>query len=262
VTVIGYTCRDIRGMAGHGEEKVAAVVKKRGPALKYTFAYADDVGAADAWLRGQDYFQNFVVDKAGRIAYIGNPMFLGVALPKVLAGASPASVGDEMKKVRADYQPLWDTLKRDPTAGLRMLEEFEARYPALADSLPVASAKLDALLACGEHDKAKEYAEAVLAKAAERRNLNVLQLVYLTLCDRKESEGLRDLALRSAEAMVRIDGGMDPYSLLKLADAHFKSGNKSKAEEYAEKALDAVAGEPADDRRDVEKEARRLGARR
>jgi thiol-disulfide isomerase/thioredoxin len=261
VTVIGFTCRDIRGVAGHGEEKVAAVVKKRGPAFKYTFAYNDDVGAADAWIKGQDYFQTFVVDKSGRIAYIGAPMFLDVALPKVLAGAAPASVGDEMKKIRADYQPLWDTLKRDPTAGLRMLEEFEARYPALTDSLPVVSAKLDALLARGDRG-AKEYAEAVVAKAVQRRNLNVLQLVYLTLCDKKESEGLRDLALRSAEAMVRIDGGTDPYTLLKLAEAHFKAGNKPKAEEYANKACDAVAAEPPDDRRDVEKEARRFGARR
>src|SRR5262249_17810083 len=90
VTVVSFTSRDIRGVPGNTEEQVAAFVKKRGPTLKYTFAYADDGTTADAWLKaaGRQHLTTFVVDKAGRIAYMGGPMFLGMVLPKVLAGAS------------------------------------------------------------------------------------------------------------------------------------------------------------------------------
>src|SRR5262245_27437465 len=51
VTVIGFTSRDLLGNPDHTEEMVAAFVKKRGPGLKYTFAYADDPASADAWLK-------------------------------------------------------------------------------------------------------------------------------------------------------------------------------------------------------------------
>src|SRR6202011_5050434 len=90
VTVISFTSRDIRGVSGNTEEKVAAFVKKRGTTLKHTFAYADNGTTADAWLKaaGRQHFTTFVVDKAGRIAYVGGPMFVGMVLPKVLAGGA------------------------------------------------------------------------------------------------------------------------------------------------------------------------------
>src|SRR5262249_38223458 len=51
VTCIGFTARDLLGVPGNTEEKVAAFVKKRGPRLPYTFAYADDSTTSDAWLK-------------------------------------------------------------------------------------------------------------------------------------------------------------------------------------------------------------------
>jgi thiol-disulfide isomerase/thioredoxin len=166
VTVIGFTSRDIRGVPDNTEEKVAAFVKKRGPTLRYTFAYAEDGTIADAWMKGQEHFCTFVVDKAGRIAYRGGPMFLGMVLPKVLAGGATAkAVGDEMAKLDAEYRTVCATLDREPEVGLRSLKGFEARYPLLADFLPVVSAKLYLLLRHGNPGEGKEYAETLVAKA-------------------------------------------------------------------------------------------------
>src|SRR5579883_2830987 len=104
VTVIGFTSRGIRGVDNNSEADVTAFVKKRGAVLKlgYTLAYADDGTTADAWLKaaGQDGFCTFVVDKAGRVAFMGSPMFLDLVLPKVLTGASPKDVSDQAEKAR------------------------------------------------------------------------------------------------------------------------------------------------------------------
>jgi thiol-disulfide isomerase/thioredoxin len=65
VTVIAFTARD----PDNPEEKVAAFVKKRGPKLPFTFAYADDRTTYDAWMKaaGRDGIPcSFVVDKSGR----------------------------------------------------------------------------------------------------------------------------------------------------------------------------------------------------
>jgi thiol-disulfide isomerase/thioredoxin len=271
VTVIGFTSRDIR-KSSNSEEKVAAFVKKRGPGLRYSFAYCDDDTTFDAWMKAAGHHNLpgiFVVDRTGRIAYIDGPMFLEMALLKVLAGDSSAKViGDEMAKVIADYRTLCAPLERDQTAYLqnepetflRALKEFEARYPPLADCLPVAGLKLMLLLRQANLDAAKDYAETLLAKSIQKRNAFLLEFLNVLLRERKENKELTALAVRAADALVRIDGGKDAYSLLRLANTYRLSGDSAKAKEYARKAVDASAGESLADRQEIEKEANRLGA--
>jgi thiol-disulfide isomerase/thioredoxin len=119
VTIIGFTSRDIQ-KSSNSDEKVAAFVKKRGPRLGYPFAYAADDRTVDAWMKAADQHwlpSIFVVDGTGRIAYIGSPIFLEMALLKVLAGdASAKVIGDEMAKVVADYKTLCAPLERDRKA--------------------------------------------------------------------------------------------------------------------------------------------------
>jgi thiol-disulfide isomerase/thioredoxin len=270
VTVIGFTSRDIRGNPGNTEEDVAAFLKKRGAALRFNFtmAYAGDNTTADAWLKaaGQGGWCTFVVDKAGRIAYAGSSMFLDVALPKVLAGASPKAVGDEMAKVVAEYETTFDALVRDFQAGrdlkpgLGALKEFEAKYPPLTDMLPIVQAKLSLLPKYGKPGEAKEYAEATVAKGIEREDVQLLTLAYSILRNEKQNKESLALAVKAAEACVRIDGGKDPEHLIHLADAYHVHGHTAKAKEYARRTVEAAAGESAAFREAIEKEAERLGA--
>jgi thiol-disulfide isomerase/thioredoxin len=267
VTVIGFTSRDIRGGPGNTEDAVAAFVRRRGPTLKYTLAYADDATTTDAWLKaaGREGFCTFVVDKAGRITYMGSDLFLGMALPKVLAGgASAKAIGEEMARLDADYRAACALFERDanPDAFLRALKEFEVKYPPLADSMPACGIKLGLLIKRGSVGEAKEYAETLLAKAIRQHNAVILDMAYSLLRDQKESIELLALAVRAAEALVRIDGGKNALSLLRLADAWLVSGDKAKAKVYARKAIDAAVGESAAFRQDIEKEAQRFGAER
>jgi thiol-disulfide isomerase/thioredoxin len=264
VEVIGFTSRDILGKTGNTEEKVAAFVKRRGPTLKYTFAYADDSTTTDAWLKaaGQEGFCTFVVDQKGRIAYMGSPLYLDLALPKVLAGASAKALGDEMAKVDADYRAACAPLERDanPDAFLRALAAFEAKYPPLAGSTPACGLKLGLLLKRSDAGEAKEYAKTLVAKATEQNNAILLEFAYGSLHDQTGSKDLLALAVQAAESLARIDGGTNAWSFLRLADAHFVCGDRAKAQEYARKAVEAAAGEPPAVREEIGKEARRLGA--
>jgi hypothetical protein len=271
VTVIAFTCRDIRGVPDNTEKEVAAFVRKRAKALRLNFAlaYADDGTTADAWLKaaGQEHFSTFVVDKAGRIAHIGSHWFLDVGLPKLLAdGASAKAVGDEMAKVSAEYQSVMETLIRDFKAGrdmkpgLNALKQFEAQYPPLTNLLPVVQAKLSLLPKYGDPGEAKVYAEAIVSKGIQREDVRLLTLAYSILRNEKESKESLALAVKAAEACVRIDSGKDPQSLLHLADAYFVSGDTAKAKKYGRQAIEAAAEELPTVQQDIEKEARRLGA--
>jgi thiol-disulfide isomerase/thioredoxin len=265
VTVISFTARDIREKPDNTEQMAAAFVKRRGATLKHTFAYADDDATTGAWLKaaGQEGFCTFVVDKTGRIAYMGSPMFLDMVLPKVLdRGADARAIGDEMATVAADYAAACAHIDRDnnPDAFLRALARFEAKYPSLALSLPACGIKLGVLFKSGNAGEAKVYAKTLVAKAVEHNNMILLEFAYGQLHGRTEGKDLLALAVKAAEEIVRIDGGTNAWSLLRLAEAHGVSGDAAKAKNYARKAIDAAAGESAPVRQAVEIEARKLGA--
>ena len=266
IKIIGFTSRDIRGLPNNAEEEVAAFVKKRGATLTCAFAYADDNLTAEAWLKaaGQTGFCTFVVDRAGRIAYMGSPIFLDLALSKVVAGgASAKEIGDEMGKVLAEYETAFNALVRDFDAGrnlpdLDALKAFEAKYPLLSDLLPVVQAKLSLFPKYENPGEAKEYAERIVTKGIKQRDVRLLGLAYSILRNEKDSKESLALAVKAAEACVRFEGEKDAQSLLNLADAYFVNGEKSKAKEYARRSIDAPATESKSFQQYVEKEAQRI----
>jgi thiol-disulfide isomerase/thioredoxin len=264
VTVIGFTSRDILGKPEHTEKMVAAFVKDRGPKLKYTFAWADDQDTNRAWMgaAGREGIPcTFVVDKTGRIAYIGHPLYLPLVVPKVVTGTEGArAISDEMAKVEAEYASLSGDLARDPKAGLQALKAFEAKYPPLTDFVPSVRAKLSYLPKYGAAGEAKEYSEALVAQAVKRNDRLNLSMVsaILRLGDGKEDKELLALAVKAAEAEVGLTAGVNAQALINLASTYAAAGDVSKAKEYARKAVEAAAGEPAALKEFIEREARQL----
>jgi hypothetical protein len=125
--------------------------------------------------------------------------------------------------------------------------------------MPACGLKLGLLLKRGNVGAGQEYAKTLLAKAIEQDNVILLEFTHGLLHDKTESKDLLALALRAAEAIVRIDGGANAWSLVRLADAHLVNGDTAKAKEYARKAIDAAAGESAEVHEQIEKDARKLG---
>ena len=111
------------------EEKVAEFVKKRGPKLGYTFAYGAGRDIYSAWMTaaGQGGIPcSFVVDKAGKLAYIGHPMYLDFVLPKVIAGQwteeDAKTIKDVEKEITAVFRANGD---KDPEVGLKAMAESD-----------------------------------------------------------------------------------------------------------------------------------------
>jgi thiol-disulfide isomerase/thioredoxin len=260
VTCIGFTALG----PDNTREKVVTFVKKRGPKLPYTFAYAEDGTTYDAWMgaAGRKGLPcAFVVDRTGRIAYIGHPLYLGVALPRVIAGnRKPQEVSDEVGKIEQEFAAVSAAMWPDNKAGLQRLKEFEARYPPLANNPAILRAKLSLLPRVGEVAEAKKVAEAAVARAIRQDNPLALGQVAALLRNGpgKESQELLAVAVRAAEAAVRLTGGQDARALLDLAETYFAAGDRPRAREYARKALAAATGEQAALRPYVEQAARKL----
>ncbi|HET6575157.1 MAG TPA: TlpA disulfide reductase family protein [Fimbriiglobus sp.] len=247
VTFIGFTKQDRSNTA----EKVAAFVAKRGPKLGYTFAYADDAETYDAYMKAAKQGGipcSYVVDKEGKVAFIGHPMFLALVIPKVVEGkwgkddlAGLAMAEKDVDAVFAAF-PGRDVKDEREAAerGLKALNEFDAKYPALGDIPYFVGPRLGMLITAKKFDEAKTAAEKAIATAVGQDDTSMLQSLSGALAADKDRKDLLKLSVEAAESAVKLAGGKDPISLYYAAQANHAAGDKAKAKEYGQKAIAAA----------------------
>jgi thiol-disulfide isomerase/thioredoxin len=242
VTFIGFSAKD----PGNTQEKVTQFVEKRGPKLKYSFAYADDRDTYDSYMKaaGQNGIPcSYVVDQQGKIAFIGHPMFLDVVLPRVVEGKwtpdDVKSVTGIEKEIDAIFQAFGQP---DTDAALKTLAEFEKKHPRLAGIPYFNGPRINLMLRAKKVDEAKATAEKILAKALKQEDPLALQTVSSVMRSpaARPHKELLTLSLQAAEAGLKVAGDKDFRALYNMADTHFVMGNRAKAKEFGQKAIAAA----------------------
>ncbi len=244
VTFIGFSSK-----ANDKLDKAEPFVKKRGPKLGYRFAWEDGSETNAAWMTasGQRGIPcSFVVDKAGKIAFMGHPMYLDVVLPKVVAGTWKAEeAGEEIKKIEAEVNGVFKAINgADKEAALKAITDFDKKNPGLAKIPYFTGPKLSLLIGAGKFADARKMAEGVIASASKRADGMALRTVSASL---RTKEAIADkdtaaLALKAAEAMLKMEGEKDAMALYNLAETHFALGDKDKAIEFGKKAVENAEG--------------------
>ena len=246
LTIIGYTAKD----PNNTQEKVTEFVKKRGPKLGYTFAYGDDRTTYDAWMTAAK--QNgipcsFVVDKEGKIVYIGHPLFLDELLPRIVAGTWKTTDVAEVEAMEKDLNNVFKALA--PSAPIeeaqKTLAEFEKQRPGLARIPYLVAPKIDLLLRAKKFEEAKKMVEVTRTKAAKQEDSMMLRQLSNVLRSpaAKEEKDLLSLGVAISEEFLKISGEKDLGALYNMAEAYFFAGDKAKAKEFGQKALDIAAKE-------------------
>jgi thiol-disulfide isomerase/thioredoxin len=240
VTFIGYTAKDPNNSA----EKVAEFVQKRGPKLGYTFAYDDDRETYGDYMTasGQNGIPaSFVVDKEGKIAYIGHPMYLGLVIPKVAEGKWTKDDLATLEKADKDVDAVFASFRKpDAEEALKSLADFEKQYPALHDIPYFVGPKLGLMLKAKKYDEVKAEAQKLIARGVKQDDPSLLQSVSRSLRADKDQKELLKLSVEAAESGVKVAGDKDPIALLNAAQAHLAVGDKAKAKEYGQKAIAAA----------------------
>ena len=252
VTFIGLSTKD----PNNTFEKVAAFVKKRGPKLGYTFAYAEDKTSDAAWMKaaGRNGIPcTFVVGKDGKIAYIGHPMYLDVVLPKVVAGTWSQADADGMETIEAALSAMSRKLSgADAAAGLKALADFEAEYPKLAGIVYFDAPKLRAMLKLEKYDEVKTTTAKLIGKAVTRNDSSVLRSMSVLMRSpaAKGQKPLLELSLQAADELLKLNGEADFVALMNASEAHAAAGNEAKATAFAKKAI-PIAEKELKDEKDV-----------
>ncbi|OWK43001.1 TlpA disulfide reductase family protein [Fimbriiglobus ruber] len=223
---------------------VSGFVRQQGPKLGLAFAVCNTEDTYRAYMRaaGQNSLPtSFVIDKAGKVAYIGHPMNLDSVLPKVLAGTwRGREDADALMKETEELEVILSTADEKPADALKALTGFETAHPDRAKQSSYQWNKLILLVQAKKFDDAKALTETLIPKMIEKKQAGALNDVRLLWSDDKLNPGRKniDLAVRAAEASRTIAGEKDPSAMFAVADASFKAGNKAKAVELTEQAIE------------------------
>ena len=194
----------------------------------------------------------FIIEKSGKIAWIGHPMNMEEPLGQILAGkwdvaAAAKARADEkaMDKILEELgQKLQETMQAgDTKAALAAIDDAVRTSPKLEEK--VGPTKVKILLDAKSYDDAYAYA-GQLADKVLWNNADMLNYVAWMLVDPEAKLDKRDpkLALRIALRASSLKSDKDAAVLDTLATAYVLAGDNAKAIETQAKAVELVKGTP------------------
>jgi hypothetical protein len=192
--------------------------------MGYTVAWDDGTKTQKAWLEaaGQDGIPCcFVVDKTGKVAWIGHPQWLDLLLSDVLAGnADPQALAARITAVEKRMQRVFVAAQVAPAKAIEEAAALGKEYPFLVDRLDEGMFGL--ILGAEDPTSAWGLGEKLIAKALARKDAEALNTIAWAIVDptaaRKERK--LELAATAATNAVELTRRKDPHILDTLARVH------------------------------------------
>ncbi len=189
----------------------------------------------------------FIINKDGKIAWIGHPMEMEKPLEEITAGKwDLAAAATKFKKAQARQTTLMELSRKlrqyrnEPMKAVAAIDKAVKDDPDLEDT--VAGVKFQ-LLAKDDPDKALSYGKHLVEKYKDdAQKLNAVAWTIVEPKSPKRDPKLLKLALEAAQGADKAVKGKDPSVADTLAKAYFENGEVAKAVETQERALKLAKG--------------------
>lgn len=226
VTIIGMTSED----PGNSLEKVRAMVKSKSDVMAYTVAWDEGQETNEAYMKASNQRgipTSFLVDQAGKIAWIGHPLSADIPLSMVVDGTWDYVKGPALLKSITDAKgAIYASVYEDPAQALELLTQFRADYPAADQGLDSVHFTILTQLPA-QVDAATQLGQRLIAEATAAGSAADLNAIAWGLVDPEQELEHRflDLALLAAAQANEFSGGKDPSILDTVARVHFWRGD-------------------------------------
>ena len=228
------------------EAAVEPFIERMGDDMGYRVAYDDENKMAETWMAaaGQNGIPcSFIVDREGRVAWIGHPMAMDEPLAKVVAGdydietakaeaARAAEAEQRMMALQGEIQAAMQAGDTDKV--LSLLDEVAQVQPEVAPQIVMA--KVQVLTEAGRDDEVGPMLEQAVSGSDDPQVLNAVAWTIVQPGSTLADDHLA-LGLEAAEKADAATGGAEPAVLDTLARAHHRNGDVDKAIELQTKAV-------------------------
>jgi thiol-disulfide isomerase/thioredoxin len=238
LVIVGLTTKGPDNSA----EKVAEFVNTKGKKHGYAMAFSESEELYDSFMTasGQQGIPcSFVIDKAGKIAFIGHPMQLDHVVPKVLAGTWKGQADvEEIEKADKEYETIMKDSQKLPEETLKKLADFGKQYPIRAKQDQFIIQDLVVTMFAKKYDDAKVKSEAMIKNALEKKKGNTLGTISAIWAtpqlnpDKKNYE----LVESAVEGLIKVEGETELNPLLHAAEIYDMIGKPDQAIVYIKKA--------------------------
>ncbi|QOJ01447.1 MAG: redoxin family protein [Phycisphaeraceae bacterium] len=261
VTIIGVNIWEDSKFDDATLKKVEDFVKAEPDRMAYTVAYDGGAKATDeAWMKAagrRGIPSAFVVDKDGKIAWMGHPMQLDPVLEQVVEGKWDIVEGPKMLDAAGKaFTEAARLMGTDPKGGKAAWEKAEKDYPAIARTMN--DRKFVTYLAGGHYQEAYALGGKAVDKAIAMKDTMALNQIAWTIVDPEGTVKTKDLdlALRAAEKAVELTKSQDGAILDTLARVWFLKGDVEKAIHFQEMAIEKAPDRMKDELRPALEEYR------
>lgn len=239
LNVVAVTTKD----PNNDLKAVTEFVEKNGKKHGFAFAFCESEETYDAFMTasGQQGIPcSFVVDRSGKVAYIGHPMSLDDVIPKVVDGTWRGQADiDEIEKADKAFETIMIDSRKDPVNAIKQLDDYAKSYPIRAKQEQFQIQKLVLTLMAKKTDDAKAMSEAMLKSAVTRKKTNTVGTIAAIWAapqlnpEKKNAE----LAIGAAEELLKLESG-EVNAWIHAAEVYGTFDKKEKAIELAKKAID------------------------
>ncbi len=264
---IAITQRDDRG---NDLARVKAFIDKTGKNYAIHFGWCDSHAMQDAWMvaAGRNGIPcSFVIDRQGKIAYIGHPATLDDILPLVLAGTWRGKADlDDIAARKLRLNSIFDRVQaaggnaaaklprssidveRQAAFGkaaavaaevaLTELDQFAKEHPRQAGTDDVLSQKMVLLMRTKKLDEARAIALPLLERRQAEQDsttINTLREYWLGQALNPEGKHL-DIPVRAGEMLLALESDENVVAVLAAAEAYAAAGNQEKFQALADRA--------------------------
>jgi len=243
VSIVGVNIWE-RGANDETFTKVKDFVAKQGDKMAYTVAYD---GTAKAMTK--NYMEAagrggipsaFIVDKQGKIAWMGHPASMDSALEGIVAGTWDVAKAKAEADAEAAVQKALNDNRNSPADMLAALDKVEKEMPAAKTQIDEFRWQIH--LMNGDAAKALPIMRTQIDAAMTKKDPQLLNRFAWLMVDpdgpfTAETRDL-DLAKKAAEKAVELTENKDGTIIDTLARIHFIKGDIDKAIELQTKAIE------------------------
>ena len=229
--VIAFTTAD----PGNTSEVVRKFVQEKGSKYNFRFAFSNDQKSYRDFMEasGQRGIPcSFVIDRQGRIAFIGQPRDLDYVLDRMVKGQwRGREDAEELQKMNDSIPSVVQIAQTDPGKALEIIRHIREVNPERTKSVDFAYAEVVVLTSAKMFDEARAAIESTMDADSRKNDWGQVALVCAPLASpRSNPDGVhRDFALQTiAEAEQHLQD--DWQNLLQVGIAYQMAGDRQKFE--------------------------------
>ncbi|MFT7667926.1 MAG: hypothetical protein ACI8X5_000612 [Planctomycetota bacterium] len=242
-TIIAVTAED----KSNTLEAVKGMVEDKGDGMDYTVAWDNDRNTYTSFMTAAEQRgipASFLIDKSGKIAWIGHPANADVPIAGVIDGTWDNVKGPAMMKaIREARAAIYRSAATDPKAALELLTAFRKDNPTAAKGLE--GIHFTILSKLPDHKaETEKLGASIIAQAIDKGDSNALNGFAWNLVDPevKTENRFLGLALKAAEHANKLTENKSPAVLDTLARVYFWQGELDKAVKTQTIATDNAEG--------------------